>query len=171
MDFDDTPREAAFRADAVRWLEARAARRSASAHVVSLFEQDGSGAAEGAWVASCRAWQRTKWEGGYGAITWPKEFGGRGGTLMEEFIFGEEEGRFDVSTAAFNITLGMIAPTILAHGTDEQREHLPRILSGEEIWCQLFSEPGAGSDLAGLSTRAERDGDDWVVTGQKVWTS
>jgi alkylation response protein AidB-like acyl-CoA dehydrogenase len=90
---------------------------------------------------------------------------------MHQIIFNQEESRVDVATGAFDITLGMIAPTILTHGTDEQRQHVPRMLRGDELWCQLFSEPAAGSDLAGLRTSAVRDGDEWVVNGQKVWTS
>src|SRR5439155_22653079 len=85
---------------------------------------------------------------------------------------GQEEGRFDVPAGVWEITMGMIAPTIIVHGTPEQKQQwLPRILDGSEVWCQLYSEPGAGPDLGSLSTRAERDGDEWIVNGQKVWTS
>ena len=122
-------------------------------------------------MSACREWQRTKYEGGYAAISWPKAWGGREGTAMEAIIFSQEEGRYRVATGAFGITLGMIAPTILAHGTDEQKAHIHRMLSGGEVWCQLFSEPSAGSDLAGIRTHASLDGDVWTINGQKVWTS
>ncbi|MEW6475793.1 MAG: acyl-CoA dehydrogenase family protein [Actinomycetota bacterium] len=172
MDFLDSPAEAAFRAEAVAFLEAHASRRPAdTSRLVSFFEDEGTESEQRAWVKACRDWQRTKYEAGFAAISWPKEWGGRGGTLMEEIIFAEEEQRFDVETGAFLISLGMIAPTLMTHGTDEQRAHVARILSGEEVWCQLFSEPTAGSDLAAMRTRAGRDGDVWVVNGQKVWTS
>src|SRR5262245_55482716 len=119
MDFDDTPEEASFRTEAVRWLEERATRRSTQdTRIASLFEDVSAGVSEADWVASCRAWQRARWDGGYAAITWPKALGGREGSLMEEFIFAEEESRFEVNTGAFDITLGMVAPTILAHGTE-----------------------------------------------------
>ena len=91
---------------------------------------------------------------------------------MQQMIFGQEEARFDVPTAVYVIGLGMIAPTLRACGTDEQQQrYLTKLLRGEEIWSQLFSEPGAGSDVASLSTTAVRDGDEWVINGQKVWTS
>ena len=107
---------------------------------------------------------------------WPASRGQRvrrrGGTPGQARIFAQEEAHFVVSSGAFAIAIGMVGPTIIAHGTEEQKEYyLPRMLNGEHVWCQLFSEPGAGSDLAGLATRAERDGDEWVVNGQKVWTS
>ncbi|HYH49330.1 MAG TPA: acyl-CoA dehydrogenase family protein [Acidimicrobiia bacterium] len=172
MDFRDTPDEAAFRAEAVAFLEAHAARRvGGPEELVSFFEDEGTDDEQRAWVKACREWQRTKFEGGFAAISWPKEWGGRGGTVMQDIIFAQEEQRFDVPTGAFLITLGMIAPTVMTHGTDEQRAHVARMLAGDEVWCQLFSEPSAGSDLAGMRTRAVRDGDEWVINGQKVWTS
>ena len=170
MDFNDTPVEAAFRTEARVWLEANAGPFTCN----GSFVVSGEGIdpdEEPDWVRGCRDWQRRKYEGGFGAIQWPEEWGGRGATLVEELIFREEEANFDVATGAFMITLGMIAPTIRIHGTPEQREHLWRILAGDEIWCQMFSEPEAGSDLANIQTRAVRDGDTWVITGQKVWTS
>ncbi len=102
----------------------------------------------------------------------PREHGGRGGRPIEQVIFNQEQARCGVSTGAFMISIGMAGPTILAHGTPEQKARfLAPMLRGDELWCQLFSEPDAGSDLANLATRAERDGDEWVVDGQKVWTS
>jgi alkylation response protein AidB-like acyl-CoA dehydrogenase len=113
-----------------------------------------------------------KFDAGFARITWEPEFGGRNGTTMQQIIFGQEESKFAVPNEAFIIGLGMIAPTIRAVGTHSQKQrYLTKLLRGEEIWCQLFSEPGAGSDVASLATTATRDGDEWVLNGQKVWTS
>ena len=110
---------------------------------------------------------------GWIAPAWPKEYGGLGATIFEQMVFSEEfgyHGAPDTGTRGFGV--GMIGPTLIVHGSEEQkREHLPRITTGEAIWCQGYSEPGAGSDLASLQTRAVRDGDDYVVNGQKIWTS
>jgi alkylation response protein AidB-like acyl-CoA dehydrogenase len=166
LDFDDTPEEAAFRAEARAWLEAHAERRRPDARPSLAAAND-----EG-HVERCRTWQRTLYDDGWAGITWPVEYGGRGGTANQARIFAEEQRQFDVSTGIFSVAIGMVGPTLIAHGTEEQRDrYLDPMLRGDEIWCQLFSEPGAGSDLAGLRTRAERDGDTWVVNGQKVWTS
>src|SRR5918996_931521 len=118
-------------------------------------------------------WQRKLFEAGYAGINWPKEVGGRGASPTEQLIFLEETERAGAPYVGVNF-VGLLhaGPTLVAEGTDEQKQrHLPRILRGEEVWCQGFSEPGAGSDLASLSTRAVRDGDHYVVTGQKIWTS
>jgi len=173
MDFDDSPEEAAFRAEVRAWLEATAPPRSAEAPLVGRAAIiDPSPAAEREHVRRCKAWQRTLYEGGWAGITWPVECGGRGGTPMQQVIFNQEQARFDVSTGVFAVGIGMVGPTLIAHGTDAQRRrYLIAMLRGEHVWCQLFSEPGAGSDLAGLRTRAVRDGEEWVVNGQKVWTS
>jgi alkylation response protein AidB-like acyl-CoA dehydrogenase len=123
-----------------------------------------------AWDTS---WQRTLFDAGYAGINWPKEVGGRGATPTEQLIFLEETERAGAPYVGVNF-VGLLhaGPTLVAEATDEQKQrHLPRILRGEEVWCQGFSEPGAGSDLASLSTRAVRDGDHYVVTGQKIWTS
>src|SRR3712207_1546493 len=123
-------------------------------------------------IAFRRDWQRKLDEQGYAGISWPEEYGGRGATLIEQAVFAQEMARAEVPPPANILGLAMGGPVVIAHGTEEQkRRYLKPILTGEEIWCQGFSEPEAGSDLASLKTRAVKDGDEWVVTGQKVWTS
>jgi alkylation response protein AidB-like acyl-CoA dehydrogenase len=120
------------------------------------------------------AWQRKKFDAGYGAITWPVEFGGAGLTPSHERAFHSAESGFETpeSHETFGVTVGLIAPTVRVFGTEDQkRELIPHFLRTDKLCCQLFSEPGAGSDLATLATRAERDGDTWVINGQKVWSS
>jgi acyl-CoA dehydrogenase len=170
MDFDDTPEEAAFRAEARAWLEANAiAKGSPEDFSTGHFSAD-LGSEE--YIKRCRWWQGQLHEAGWAGISWPAAFGGRGGRPIEEAIFAEEQARWGVSTGIFAVAHGMVAPTLMQHGTPAQQERwLGPMLRGEELWCQLFSEPEAGSDLASLRTRAVRDGDEWVVTGQKVWTS
>jgi alkylation response protein AidB-like acyl-CoA dehydrogenase len=119
-----------------------------------------------------RAWQRKLYEGGWAAVSWPKEYGGRSASLMLQSIFWEEMARVEAPPMANSLGLGLIGPTIIAYGTDAQKKrYIPKILSAEEIWCQGFSEPNAGSDLASLQTEAHLDGDHYVVNGQKVWMS
>src|ERR1700724_401878 len=119
-----------------------------------------------------RAWQRKLQEGRWAAVSWPKEYGGRGASLMQQAIFWEEMARVEAPPMVNSLGLGLIGPTIIAYGTDAQKKRfVPKILSAEEIWCQGFSEPNAGSDLAALQTEARLDGDHYVVNGQKVWTS
>jgi alkylation response protein AidB-like acyl-CoA dehydrogenase len=119
-----------------------------------------------------RAWQRRLHEAGWAGVSWPREYGGRGATLVEQAIYNEEMVRAKAPSAANVLGLAMGGPTVIAHGTEEQkRRYLEPILSASEIWCQGFSEPGSGSDLASVKTRGVRDGDGWVVTGQKVWTT
>jgi alkylation response protein AidB-like acyl-CoA dehydrogenase len=169
----DAPEEAAFRAEVRAWLEANAGRRGTEDDRSSYYTSgDPSAAAEAAHVGACKAWQRRLYDAGWAGITWPKEFGGRGGRSWEQRIWNQEQSGFTVDTGIFAVGIGMAGPTLIAHGTDEQKErYLEPLLRGEEVWCQLFSEPGAGSDLAGVTTRALRDGDEWVVNGQKVWNS
>jgi hypothetical protein len=168
MDFDDTPEEAAFRAEARAWLSQHATAITAGTPRRSPW----GGIDEAEHVKACKQWERTLYDGGWAGITWPKAYGGRAASAIEAAIFNQEQAKFDVSAGVFAVGIGMVGPTLIAHGTPEQKErYLDRMLRGEEVWCQLFSEPGAGSDLAGLGTRAVRDGDEWVVNGQKVWNS
>ena len=170
MDLYDSPEEATFRADVRAWLAEQAPR-----HVANGTGAGGKSAQAVAMpdhVAAARRWQRTLYDGGWAGITLPAEYGGRGGTAIQQVIFNEEQARFGINSGPLLIGLQMVIPTLLAHGSDAQRAaHVDPILRGEELWCQLFSEPGAGSDLASLGTRAVVDGDEYVVNGQKVWNS
>jgi len=166
MDFNDTAEEAQWRAEYRAWLE-EIAPKVTGAQPERDMEIGG-----GDYLERAKKWQAMKFDAGLARITWEPEFGGRNGSSMQQVIFGQEEGKFSVPNMAFVIGLGMIAPTIRAVGTDAQKErYLTKLLRGEEVWCQLFSEPGAGSDVASLATTAVRDGDEWVLNGQKVWTS
>ena len=170
MNFDDTPQEAAFRAEARNWVQANAPKEfeaelsQASLGRISLKSAD--------MVAVGKSWQKKKSDAGWACLSWPKEYGGRGASPIEKVIWQQEEGVYGKLTQPFQIGEGMCGPTVMAFGSEaDKRERLPKLASGEEIWCQLFSEPAGGSDVAGLRTRAERDGDDWIVNGQKIWTS
>jgi alkylation response protein AidB-like acyl-CoA dehydrogenase len=134
---------------------------------------DGAGREDGdAAVARGKAFQNALADAGLAALTYPVEFGGAGLDAVHQKVFDEESAGYDMPSRQFMVGIGICAPTLLEHGTDEQRRrYLPGLLRADAIWCQLFSEPGAGSDVASLQTRAERDGDEWVVNGQKVWTS
>lgn len=166
MDFQDTPEEAAFRAEVRAWIEKVAPR-----HYVDVKLQT-AGVTDLALVEKARAWQRAKAEAGYGAITWPARLGGREASRMESVIFRQEEARHPVPFGVFAIGLDLCLRTIIACGTEAQVQRFTRpALEGDEIWCQLFSEPGAGSDVAGVTMTAKRDGDDWLLNGQKVWTT
>jgi alkylation response protein AidB-like acyl-CoA dehydrogenase len=165
----DTSDEAAFRAEARAWLDANAVPKG---HPDDFSVGAFGDLDEATYVECVRRWQRTLFEGGFAALTWPTSAGGGGRPGIHQAIFNQEQSRFGVTTGPFVIAIGMVGPTLLRHGTPEQQARfLPPMLRGDELWCQLFSEPGAGSDLASLSTRAVRDGDELVVTGQKVWTS
>jgi alkylation response protein AidB-like acyl-CoA dehydrogenase len=171
VDFNDTPDEAAFRAAARAWLVANAApRRIEDSLLVNQETGDFS-----AHFPYARQWQARKYDGGFGAIYFPAEVGGRGGTSLHNMIFMQEEARFDVpATNHFMIVNRGCCSLLLKHGSRPlHRELIRPSLRGDLIWCQLFSEPGAGSDLAAVRTRAERDAasGDWIVNGQKIWTS
>ena len=168
MDFNDTTEEAAFRTEVRAFLEANAKPKSeATARNRRRYISDAEELKE------AKAWQAKKADAGFARITWPEKWGGRGGTMIQQIIYDEEERRYLVpNSTGFAIGLGMCIPTLMAYAEEAVLQRYVRpALRGEEIWCQLFSEPVAGSDLAGLKTRAERDGDGWVVNGQKVWTS
>jgi alkylation response protein AidB-like acyl-CoA dehydrogenase len=167
MDFNDTAEEAAFRAEVRAFLDANAVRKSESAPTIR--RRAVSGADE---LKRAKAWQARKADAGFACITWPEKWGGRGGTMIQQVIYNEEEAHYQMPGGVFLIGLGMCIPTLMAYADEAAlRRYVRPALRGEEIWCQLFSEPVAGSDLAGLKTRAERDGDSWIVNGQKVWTS
>ncbi|MBV9534003.1 MAG: acyl-CoA dehydrogenase family protein [Solirubrobacterales bacterium] len=158
MDLTLSPSEQAFRDELRAWLEAN--------HPGAVpREEQGS-------FEFRRAWQRRLHDAGWAGISWPERYGGRGASLIEQAIFNEEIVRARTPQLANVLGLAMGGPTVIAHGTEEQRQrYLPPILSADEIWCQGFSEPESGSDLASLKTRATRSGDGWVITGQKVWTT
>jgi alkylation response protein AidB-like acyl-CoA dehydrogenase len=170
MNFDDTPQEAAFRAEAKAWIAANAPKQyeaELSKSSVGRIRLQG-----GDLVDVAKAWQKKKSDAGWACLHWPKEYGGRGATPIEKVIWQQEEGVYGKLTQPFQIGEGMCGPTVMAYGDEPaKRRHLPKLASGEEIWCQLFSEPAGGSDVAGLRTRAEKDGDGWIVDGQKIWTS
>ncbi|HEY8218144.1 MAG TPA: acyl-CoA dehydrogenase family protein [Acidimicrobiia bacterium] len=170
----EAPELAAFRAEAVAWLEASSSRRTRDVNEfkrrMSATAQSQEGELE--HVGRCKAWQRKLFDAGYAGINVPTEYGGQGRSSTEARVFQQEMARYEIDTGVFSVGLAMVIPTILTHGTEEQKlRHIPALLKGEAVWCQLFSEPGAGSDLAGLTTRAVRDGEEWVVDGQKVWNS
>ena len=172
MDFGDTPEEAAFRAEARAWLEANAPAKGSPEAFDHMSSPGRDPEEEKAVADRARAWQARLAGGGWACLDWPKEYGGRGASTVEAIIFEEEQSRFGVSRSMFMAALDMAAPTLMSWGTDEQkRRFLDPIRQGQMIFAQLFSEPNAGSDLAGLQTRAVRDGDEFIVNGQKVWNS
>jgi len=158
---------AEFRDRVRRWLAENAERRQAVEKAEN--EQDGETLHA---LEVAKRFQAKLFDAGLAGLSWPKVYGGQGLTMEHQRVFNEEAAGYVIPTSPFIIGLGMCAPTLLEYGTEEQRlRHVPKMLRGDEVWCQLFSEPGAGSDVASLQTRAVRDGDEWVVNGQKVWTS
>lgn len=161
MDLRDTPEQAAFRAKVRAWIEDH--RHEAPPMVAGMHTDD---------PRPFRAWQSKLAKAGLVGVTWPQEYGGAGLTPIEEVIVSAELRKAGCPGIIDHIAVGDCGPTIIAFGTDEQKaRHLGPLLHGDEGWCQLFSEPGAGSDLAGVATRAKRTEDGWVVNGQKVWTT
>lgn len=163
----------AFRERARAWLAEQAPRHGWTRTANSRRRRGGTDPAEeAARVERGKHCQRLLFDAGFAGISWPNEYGGQGLGIREQIVFNLEAAAYDLPLGMYIIGLGMCGPTILAVGTEEQkRRYIPPMLRGEEVWCQLFSEPGAGSDVAGLSTRAVLDGDAWVLNGQKIWTS
>ena len=167
MDFNDTPQEAEFRAKCRAWLEANAELKTKKTNSVKNMNVGNKSLLEAA-----AEWQKKKYDAGWAMIHWPKEFGGIGATPIERIIWAQEESKFNVPKGIYEIGLGMAGPVMMEYASDEQKErYLPPMAEGKEIWCQLFSEPSAGSDVAGLRSKAVQDGENWIVNGQKVWTS
>lgn len=162
MDLNLTPKEKAFRDELRAWLN-----ENVPAAYTGRAHTDDSG-----YVAYLRNWQNKLFKAGWAGLTWPQAYGGRGATAIEQAIFVEEAARANAPDMIGVLGIALIGPTIIALGTEEQKKrYLRPLLACEEIWCQGFSEPNAGSDLGSLSTRAVRDGDDFIVNGQKIWTS
>jgi alkylation response protein AidB-like acyl-CoA dehydrogenase len=154
MDLNYSSEDVAFRETCRRWLEANVPQ-----HDLKTLDER-------------KQWHRKLYEAGYVGMLWPKEYGGCGATAMQQAIVQDEMARISAPPAINGLGIGFIGPTIIVHGTDGQKQrYLKKMLTAEEIWCQLYSEPNAGSDLAGLKTRAEDAGDHFVVNGQKIWTS
>ncbi|MDJ0787742.1 MAG: acyl-CoA dehydrogenase family protein [Myxococcota bacterium] len=168
MDFDDTPQEAEFRARCAAFLDQHVEKLDPNETTPNLLGEREDDAA----IEAAKKWQATKFDAGWAVLTWPKEYGGQGLGRMENVIWNQEEGKYRTPAAIYSIGHGMLGPTLMAHGTDEQKDkYLADMARGQEVWCQLFSEPSAGSDLAGLRTSAVRDGDEWVINGQKIWST
>jgi alkylation response protein AidB-like acyl-CoA dehydrogenase len=162
VDLRDTAEEAAFRAELRSWIEGNLPEELRGHRGGAARFDD----------AAVRGWSRALYDAGYAGLTWPKEYGGGGASYTLQAIFLEELARAEAPPHVGVIGLGMAGPTIIAHGTEPQKaRYLAPILSAEEIWCQGFSEPGAGSDLAAVRTSARLQGDHFVVDGQKVWSS
>jgi acyl-CoA dehydrogenase len=169
-----------FQADALAFLEANAPRKEAEkkfvwgegADKVAMFEEKDR-QSEKLDVAEACAWRRKKFDAGFGYVFGSEQYGGRGLPVAYSRAYDALEAKYEIpNQSCFTIGLGMVAPTIVDHGSDIARElYVRKMYRGDIVGCQLFSEPGAGSDLANLSTKAERDGDEWIITGQKVWTS
>lgn len=166
MNLKPTPEELRIRSGIREWLETNLPAGWGTPEFVAPANAEEQ-------VAFARAWQRKLFDGGWAGLTWPRAYGGRGASLIEQLIYNEEYARVRApDILALKIALSLVGPTIIACGTPEQKERfLQPILRGDEIWCQGFSEPNAGSDLASVRTRAELDGDAFIVTGQKIWTS
>jgi acyl-CoA dehydrogenase len=168
MDFDDTPQEAEFRARCRAWLEAHAVPLDPDETAPNLLGER----EDESVIGAAKAWQAEKFDAGWAVLTWPKEFGGQGLGRLEQVIWNQEEARFKTPPNIYAIGHGMLGPTLMAHGTPAQQErYLREMARGQVVWCQLFSEPAAGSDLAGLRATALRDGDAWVLNGQKIWST
>jgi len=167
MDFSFTPEQEAFRMELRRWLES-----NLDPELRVYDAMDERVAASREVFEKRRVWQSKLYAAGWAGIAWPREYGGRGAGLIEQIIYNEEYARVRAPIVPGYLGIGMCGPTLIQYGTQEQkRRYVKRILSGEDIWCQGYSEPNAGSDLAGIQTRAEDKGDYFLLNGQKIWTS
>jgi alkylation response protein AidB-like acyl-CoA dehydrogenase len=165
MDFTDTAEEATYRATVRAFLDANAEKKEPGKQFKAGYGEDNL-------VPLAKDWQAKKHAAGFAGITMPTEYGGQGGSQMQQVIYNQEEQNYLVPRGAYEIGLGMCIPTMLTYATEEQKQRFaPPALRGEEIWCQLFSEPVGGSDVANAKTRAVPDGDDWIINGSKIWTS
>ncbi|MCK1983158.1 MULTISPECIES: acyl-CoA dehydrogenase family protein [Peribacillus] len=165
MDFSFTTKEEEFRLELRTWLEGNLPEGWLEG--TSNVSKD-----EGEYAAFLRNWQRKLYEGGWAAIAWPKKYGGREATLMEEIVYQQEMVRVKAPALVNYVGIHMVGPTLMQIGTDEQKaKYIQKILTGEEVWCQGYSEPNAGSDLSAIQTSAVKDGNRWIINGQKVWTS
>ena len=170
MDLKFSAEDEAYRQRLRDWLEQNTGRQGSASALMKLAEQSGDAAKDP--LAGARAWPRKLHDAGYLGLEWPKEYGGQDASFTQQVISAEEMARVRTPPLINTIGLSIIGPTLVQHGTEEQKKRfLPRILRADDLWCQGFSEPEAGSDLASLRCRAEIDGDDFVVSGQKVWTS
>ena len=168
MNFEDTPQEAAFRTKARAWLERNARLRPPGEIAPNMLGERESADV----IQQAKDWQTKKFDEGWAVLTWPKEYGGQGLGRLEAVVWGQEEAKFDVPPNIYAIGHGMLGPTLMAHGNDEQKnQYIREMARGQVVWCQLFSEPDAGSDLAGLRASAVKDGNDWVINGQKIWST
>ena len=168
MDFNDTKEEAQFREEVNNWLSKNAEKKQHARDIYKAAGIPGDGTA----LQDAKKWQEKLYDAGWACLHWPKDYGGRDASPMERVIWGQEMSKYKVPGGYFEIGQGMAGPVLMTYATEEQKQrYLPPMAKGEEIWCQLFSEPGAGSDLAGIKTKAELDGDTWTINGQKVWTS
>jgi len=166
MDFNDTPEETIFRKEASDWLSANATLKDDD----TVGNYPGMG--EDDALSLAKKWAAKLYDSGWACLHWPKEYGGRGSTPIERVIWGQEASKYRIPGGFFEIGQGMAGPVLMMYANEDQKKrYLPPMAKGEEIWCQLFSEPGAGSDLAGLKTKSVLEGDTWTINGQKIWTS
>jgi len=168
MDFKDSPEQAEFRTEIRKWLQENATPKPpGEVKPLKPIGSEGTGT-----HLEAQAWYKKKADAGYACLTWPKEYGGAGMSTIHQVIWSQEMENFTDADTYFFIGQGNCGPAIMNFANEEAKLKLmPRMASAEDIWCQLFSEPGAGSDVAGLSTKAVKDGDNWVINGQKIWTS
>ncbi|WP_106498363.1 acyl-CoA dehydrogenase family protein [Lentibacillus sp. Marseille-P4043] len=165
MDFSISKQEESFRHELRSWLEENLPQGWLEGNRELPKDKE-------AYSTFLRDWQKTLYEGGWAAVAWPKEYGGRDATLMEEIIYHQEMVRVEAPPLVNYIGIHMVGPTLIQSGTEEQKEkYIKKIVTGEEVWCQGYSEPNAGSDLSAIKTSAVKQGDKWIINGQKVWTS